>query len=397
MNVENTPQLQHYSLKRIRLAIFSFYFCQGLVFSSWASRIPDIKATFSMDDAAWGTMLFMIPIGQLCGMFFSGFIIARWGSRLILRISYPAYMLALIIIGSAANMHTLILGLIFFGVAGNFCNIGVNTQGVNVEEMYKKSIMSSFHGGWSLAGFIGSLIGLLMINLKLIPQYHYIIVSSLVLVVMMFNFKYLQPDMKKRSSGSEEEKQQRKRNKPETFLYLLGMVAFCGMLAEGSMFDWSGIYFKEVLQVSSNLVPIGFAAFMITMATGRFIADSAIRRWGRLRVVQVCGTLIFIGLLISAAIPNIVVTTIAFMIIGLGTSSIVPSIYSIAGKYTSISVSLALTIVSSISFFGFLLGPPIIGYISHATNLRYSFGLVALSGICIVLLTSKIKVFRNEG
>ncbi|NDW19537.1 MFS transporter [Dysgonomonas sp. 216] len=385
------------SLKRIRWAVFFLYFSQGLVFSSWASRIPDIKAAFAMDDATWGTMLFMIPIGQLCGMFFSGFVIARWGSSLILRIAYPAYMLALIAIGFSTNLHTLILSLILFGVAGNFCNIGVNTQGVNVENMYGKSIMSSFHGAWSLAGFVGSLIGLLMINLKLTTYNHFLIVSVLVIILILINVRYLQPDIKKsRSVENEDEKLKRRKNKPESFLYFLGLVAFCGMIAEGSMFDWSGVYFKDVLQVSSNLVPIGFASFMITMATGRFVADSAIRRWGRLRVVQVCGALIFIGLFISAVLPNIIATTIAFMIIGLGTSSIVPSIYSVAGKHTNISVSLALTIVSSISFFGFLLGPPIIGYISQATNLRYSFGIIALSGICIVLLSSKIKVFRNE-
>jgi len=394
MNTGSEPQVQQYSLKRIRWAVFIFYFCQGLIFSSWASRIPNIKATFALDDAAWGTMLFMIPIGQICGMAFSGFMVSRLGSRTIFKVAFPLYALSLLAVGFSMNLHTLTLSLIFYGVTNNFCNIAVNTQGVNVENMYDKSIMASFHGAWSLAGVAGSLLGLLMINIGLAFSWHFVITAIITMILALSNMKYLQPDFKRKDADDETDMGKKHKHKPEAFLYLLGLVAFCGMMAEGTMFDWSGIYFEDVVKVSPNLVPIGFAAFMITMATGRFFADQAIRRWGRRQVVQVCGLCIFVGMFLSAVYPNIIVTSLSFMIVGLGTSSIVPSVYSLAGKNTKISVGMALTIVSSISFLGFLLGPPLIGYISHATDLRYSYAIFALSGLGIVILASKLKVFR---
>lgn len=379
---------------RIRFAVFLLYFCQGICFSSWASRIPDIKTTLNLGDAAWGTILLMIPIGQICGMTLSGLLISRLGSKRIFPIALAGYVLALFFIGFSATEYALIISLIIFGFFGNFCNIAINTQAVTLEAAYNKPIMASFHGGWSLAGLTGAAIGLLMSALHLKPLYHFLIIGLLVLVILVINMRYLQNDLKKKKSP--EEVAAKKKNKPESFLYLLGLIAFCGMAAEGAMADWSGLYFVDVVGAPVQLAPIGLAAYMVTMATGRFVIDKATQKWGSRRVVQAGGALIATGLLLAVALPYFATTIIAFMIIGFGTAGIVPTIYSIAGQKTKISTGIALTIVSSVSFLGFLMGPPLIGYISSVTNLRYSYALIAVFGICIVVLASRMKIFRNS-
>lgn len=381
--------------KRIRLSIFAFYFSQGICFSSWASRIPDIKNLFKLDDASWGTILLMLPVGQILGMTLSGFLISKIESKKILLVSLPCYALSLLSIGCSKTELMLIVNLIMFGFFGNFCNISVNTQGILVENLYNKSIMSSFHGGWSLAGFIGSLIGLLVVNLGLSPFQHYIIVLLMVLLLILFNYKYLQLDTYKNLQKNTNFKSSINKQKPEKFLFLLGITAFCGMASEGAMFDWSGVYFEEIVKIPKNWAPLGFTSFMVMMASGRFIADHAIQKWGRQRIVQISGLLISIGLFISVAYPNIIITTLSFMIIGLGVSSIIPTIYSLSGQKTKINTGLALTIVSSIGFIGFLLGPPVIGYISDALNLKFSFAFIGVFGICIFLLSSNLKVFKE--
>lgn len=379
-------------LKRARLAIFLFYFSQGLCFSSWASRIPDIKTALNLGDGAWGTILLMIPVGQVCGMTLSGFVVSRVGSKKILPLGLLVYIISLLLVGVSANEYSLIMSLIAFGFAGNFCNISVNTQGVNVETGYGRSIMASFHGGWSLAGFVGSAIGLLMININFTPIQHYLCVAVLVISILLLNYKHLQDDVKKEKVKSDE----KKKGKPEKFLFLLGIIAFCGMAAEGAMADWSGLYFRDIVNVSDNLVPLALTAYMITMASARFLADHFTEKLGRKRMIQISGALIFTGLSLAVIYPNLLLTTIAFMIVGLGTASIVPTVYSIAGHKTKISTGAALTIVSSVSFLGFLLGPPIIGYISEISNLRVSFGLVALLAACIVIMGSKVRVLRED-
>lgn len=385
---------QQATLQRVRWAILAFYFCQGLCFSSWASRIPDIKTSLGLGDAAWGTILLMIPVGQICGMTISGLLISKVGSKKIFPIALIGYVLTLIFVGLSSTEYSLIISLIVFGLFGNFCNISVNTQAITVEASYNKPIMASFHGGWSLAGLTGASIGLLMSSLHIKPFYHFSIIAILVFITLLINKRYLQPDLKKEKSP--EEIAAKRKNKPETFLFLLGIVAFCGMAAEGAMSDWSGLYLIDVVHTPTHLAPLGLAAYMITMASGRFMIDKATQRWGRQRVLQVGGALITTGLFTAVAFPYFVTTIIAFMIIGFGTAGIVPTIYSVAGQKTRIPTSIALTIVSSVSFLGFLMGPPLIGYISQLTNLRYSYALIGLFGICIVALASMIKVLKRD-
>ncbi len=382
------------SKERARLAIFCLYFCTGICFSSWASRIPDIKTSLGLGDAAWGTILLMIPIGQICGMTISGLIISKIGSKKIFPFALIGYVLALLLVGVSASEYALILSLIIFGFFGNFCNISINTQAVTIENMYHKPIMASFHGGWSFAGLTGAAIGLLMSTLHMRPVLHFGIIGLIVLITLIINKPYLQADPKKEKDPADVAA--KKKNKPETFLFLLGTVAFCGMAAEGAMSDWSGLYLIDVVGTQKNIAPIGLAAYMVTMATGRFLIDKATQKWGRKRVLQTGGTLIAVGLFTAVALPHFVTTIIAFMIIGLGTAGIVPTIYSVAGQKTKIPTSIALTIVSSVSFLGFLMGPPLIGYISSVTNLRYSYALIGLFGICIVVLASMIKVLKRD-
>lgn len=390
--MEVTSDINIKKLKRIRFAVFVFFFSHGLCFASWASRIPDIKDGLELNDAAWGTLLLMMPIGQLLGMAFAGFIISRFGSRRVLPLAITGYVVPFVLTSLAHNEYILIIYLILFGLFGNICNIAVNTQGITIENMYTKPIMASFHGGWSLAGLTGAATGLLMTTLNLVPLHHFLIIAAIIFIAILFNYKYLQADIIKEK---EPETTEKKRVKSEKFLLLLGLVAFCGMAAEGTMLDWSGLYLKDVVKVPESLTPIGLTAYMITMMSGRFLIDKVTQKWGYRRVVQVGGILISTGFLLTVIYPHLIVTLIAFMIIGLGTAGIVPSVYSIAGKKTKISTSMALTIVSTISFLGFLVIPPIVGYISHATNMSVAYALIAISGICITLFASRIKAFKN--
>jgi len=181
-------------------------------------------------------------------------------------------------------------------------------------------------------------------------------------------------------------------SKPEGVLVKLGIIAFCSMAAEGCMFDWSGVYFREVVKAPHSLVILGYATFMVMMATGRFAGDRIIAKIGRKRTLQISGVFVFTGLMISVLLPYLVSSTIGFFIVGLGVSSVIPTIYSTAARSARTSPGMALAGVSSIGFLGFLIGPPLIGYIAQASSLQYSFAVVALFGLCVSVMVSKLKV-----
>jgi len=371
---------------QVRIAVSVFFFCQGLTFANWASRIPDIKSSLHLSEAGLGSILLALPLGQLVTMPFSGRLVTRFGSKYVLRVAVVGYVLSLTNIGLVEKPWQLALALCAFGIFGNLCNISVNTQAVHAEALYNKPIMASFHGIWSTAGFTGALIGSLMMKLDIKPYYHFWIIALFAITMMLIFNKYLLLTPTSRSASSFT-----KFKMPHGSLMLLGVIAFCCMSAEGCMFDWSGVYFKEVVKAEGSLVSLGYASFMIMMATGRFTGDRLALKFGRKKMVQLSGVLIFIGMMIAVIFPTIVMATIGFLIIGFGVSSIIPLMFSAAGKIKEVASGIAIATVSGIGFFGFLIGPPLIGYIAQLAGLQYSFAVIAVLGLGITLLINRIK------
>jgi MFS family permease len=376
-------------LVRIRWAVSFFYFAMGLCFATWASRIPNIKAALGLSDGQLGTILFALPVGQLTMMYFSGKLVTRFGSHRILPFSILMYAFSLTNLGLAQNAWQLGLGLYIFGVFGNLTNISVNTQGVYTEGLFKRTIMSSFHGMWSLAGFTGALVGLGMLALDLGTYSHFLIVAFIAFLLIAFNFKFL---IKAKESIRADKPKGFK--KPDKTLVLLGVIGFCCMASEGIMFDWSGVFFKDIVKAPGALVILGYTSFMIMMASGRFFGDALINKIGRKRMMQFSGVMISTGFFTAVIFPYLIPSTLAFMLVGLGVSTVVPTLYSIAGKHPTIPTGEALTAVSSVSFLGFLMGPPVIGYIAELSSLRFSFAFIGIFGFAIALMVSRIKAIE---
>ncbi len=376
-------------LTRIRWAVSMFYFAVGLSFATWASRIPTIKSELNLSDGQLGSILFALPLGQLTMMYFSGKLVTRLGSHRILPFSLLLYVISLTNLGLAQNAWQLALGLYVFGIFGNLTNISVNTQGIYTEGLFKRNIMSSFHGMWSLAGFTGALVGLGMLALQLSTYSHFIIVAIIGILLISFNFKYL-------IKAKEKNKIEKKKgfSKPDKTLVLLGVIGFCCMASEGIMFDWSGVFFKDIVKAPGALIILGYTSFMIMMASGRFFGDKLINKYGRKTVMKISGIMISTGFFTAVIFPYIVPSTLAFMIIGLGVSTIVPTLYSIAGKHPTIPTGEALTTVSSVSFLGFLMGPPIIGHIAELSSLRFSFAFIGIFGLFIAFLVGRINAIK---
>ena len=395
-----------YSKEHIRFAVLSFFLAQGLCFSSWASRIPDIKEIFTVNDALyWGIVLFMIPVGKFVAIPLAGYLVSKLGSRIMVQISIMGYALSLFAIGTALNIYMLGVFLFCFGVFWNLCDISLNTQGIGIERLYGRTIMASFHGGWSLAACLGALIGFIMIVSDITPFWHFTLIAALILLLTMVSRRYLQDDV-----FTAEVKEEAVEDKSEKWQYIkrlemllikLGLVGLFALVVESAMFDWSGVYFESVLQVPKSL-QIGFLVFMVMMTVGRFLANYAYRIWGKQRVLQLSGAFIFIGFFTSALLGStvdsmalkVIVNSFGFMLVGLGISSMVPTIYSLVGAKSKTPVGIALTILSSISFIGSLVAPLLIGAISQAFNMEYAYMVVGLLGLCILLMTTFSKAFR---
>jgi len=403
-----------YTDKEIHYGVLTSFLAQGLCFSSWASRIPDIKNIFAGNDALyWGFILLLIPVGKFVAIPLAGYLVSKLGSRIMVQVSIMGYGLSLFCIGLAPHIYVLGACLFCFGVFWNLCDISLNTQGIGIERLLNKTIMASFHGAWSLAACMGALIGFVMIITDTTPFLHFTIIAGIILVIVIFGRRFLQNDYDLPQSGEsvkEEVISKEKKEtpalisfikKPEMLLIKLGIVGLFALIVESAMFDWSGVYFESVLNVPKSL-QIGFLVFMVMMTVGRFSANKAYRVLGKQLVLQLSGLLIFAGFMIVALlggvfesmIVKVIINSFGFMLVGLGISSMVPTIYSLVGAKSKTPVGIALTILSSISFIGSLVAPLLIGSITQAFNMVYAYIIVGLLGLCILLMTTFSNAFK---
>ncbi|MDR2814977.1 MAG: MFS transporter [Prevotellaceae bacterium] len=375
-----------------RVSVSAFYFAQGLVFASWASRIPDIKNMLNMSASQLGSALLIIPTGEFVTMALAGYLVSKFGSRLMLIIAALTYPLALIGIGLAGSLMQLYAVLFLFGVFANLSNISVNTQAVGVERLYRRSIMGVFHGLWSMAGFVGALTGALMVALSISPTLHFAIVYALILCIALAMHRSILP--RDAHQKSIDENQQKIFTRPDRYVLVIGLIAFANMVCEGTVFNWSSIYFEQVVATSKNFVRLGYIAAMCSMTIGRFIVDRFITRFGHINVIRFGGVTIVAGLLLAVVSPSIALSTAGFLLIGAGISPTIPICYSLAGHSKKMLPGVALATVSSVSFFGLLMGPPVVGFAADAVGLRWALCIIALFGVTVVSLTFALKKQR---
>lgn len=374
------------SKRSARIAVSALFFLTGLCFASWASRIPDLQQSLGLNDAGLGSVLLALPAGSLISLPIAGVLVSRFGSRQVLIIAAITYGAVLPTLGLAGSSWELIMLLMLFGFSGNLANIAVNTQAVAVEMMYGRSIMASFHGLWSMAGFAGAAIGTAMTGLQISPFYHFLLITAIAWAIVAFTMRNMV------TQDTNLQARQPLFSRPDGYLLTLGIIALCSMICEGTMFDWSGIYFRKVINIKDGLSGAGYAAFMSTMASGRFVADRLITRLGAKRMLQISGVLTAAGLLIAVLLPYFVPAILGFMLVGAGVSAVVPLVYSAAGRSKVLSPGMALATVSTIGYLGFLFGPPLIGFVAQATSLAVSFSLIAVMGAAIAVMAMRLKI-----
>ncbi|MCY7350423.1 MAG: MFS transporter [Cytophagaceae bacterium] len=367
-----------------RTATGALFFVMGAGFASWASRIPDIQERLNLNAAQLGGILIGMPVGSLLSLLVTGALVTRLGSRTVALVTMLLYAATLPAIGWASSAWQLMAVLFVFGTCGNILNISLNTQGVGIESLWGKPILSSFHGLWSLGAMAGAAFGGLMVSQGTVPFQHFLLVGSVILASGLIAYRFMlrtdrQPDEKQPLFAL-----------PDRPLMLLGLIAFGCMLTEGAMADWSGIYYKQTLH-GLGVATTGYTAFTFTMAVGRFGGDGLAARFGIRILLQVSGLLIALGLGLALLLPIPAVVVTGFMLVGLGVASVVPLVYSVAGRSQTMSAGLALTAVSTVGYTGFLLGPPLIGFLAEAFSLRRALLVVVVLGVVITALAGRVK------
>ncbi len=362
--------------QRHRISLSTYFFLSGLCFASWASRIPTIKDFFNLNDAQLGTILLVMPLAALIGTVASGWLVSKFDSRGPLLVSFVCFALALIGISLVRTTFLLVLMLALFSIAMRVLNIAMNAQSITLQGKFDKKIIGALHGIWSLGGVVGVLFSTVMVKYTITIQNHFIIISAITIVASLFAYKFSLTNDKSTSGNK------LILGKPDVFMLYLGLLIFLAAICEGGMFDWSGIYFKEV--VKESVFTYGYLLFMICMAVSRFFLDRILDKIGMPKMYIISGLLIAIGILVAIIFPNFWTALIGFCLVGVGVSAIFPMTYILAGKSKKYSPGMAISIIGTYAIVGMFIGPPLIGYLSHAFGLKYAFLILMFCGLMLI-------------
>jgi len=360
---------------RQRIALSILFFLAGLAFASWASRIPTIKAKLDINEAQLGSILLVMPLSQIVGLPFSGWLVSKFDSRWPMTAGFIMSLISLFSISFTNSITWLTVNLFFFAFFTRIYSIAMNTQSITLGKKFEKRINGSFHGLWSLGGIAGVGITTLMVAFEVNTKIHYFIVALFSASLAILTFRYLLKQDKAPTGN------RLNFGKPDLQILLLGIIIIFAAICEGGMFDWSGLYFKEVIKV--EIFTAGYLIFMTCMALSRFVSDFIMMKVGMKKTYMISTLMMTFGMLLAILFPNFWMAMIGFSLVGLGTAAIFPMTFLLAGTSEKYSPGMAISLIATYAMIGILIGPVLIGYLAHAFSLRVSFLFLALSGFAI--------------
>jgi MFS family permease len=345
-----------------RVAVLGIFFLSGFGFASWAVRIPAVQEKLSLSEGLLGVALLSMAAGSLVSMPLAGWLVSRLGSRSVVGATALASYLALPLLALAPSLALLIVALAFAGASGGSLDVSMNAQAVAVEREHGRPIMSSFHAAFSLGGLAGAAAGGTAASLGVGVVPHLAGVAVLSMVPLVLAYRLMLPGDGGESGGPAFAR-------PTRALAGLGVISFCVLLGEGAMADWSAVYLKGTLGTGPGFAASGFAAFSAAMVAGRLLGDWLTAGFGPVALVRA-------GAAVSA--------------VGLGFSIIFPVALSAAGRAKGTSTGPAIAAVATAGYFGFLVGPPSIGFVAEAVGLGVSLYIVVALSAAIVVLAGSV-------
>lgn len=367
------------------------FFINGFTYANWVARLPRIQEHYGLDNGGIGIMLLMTAVGALLAMPFTGWVIVRYGSRQVTRVAAVLFLgwVALLPLAPATGWLT----LIFFGMglAAGTMDVAMNAQAVLVEQAYRRPIMASFHAVFSAGMMLGAACGALFTRLGVDLLPHLLIIVSAGLVLAVISSQQLVFD---RVQGPAETGNAFRW--PSRSLVGIGLIAFCCMLGEGAMADWSTNYLERVAGAGQAIAPLGLAAFSLAMMTGRFFGDYIRARLGDRRLLINSSLTATAGLMLALLLPEPTLIIAGFFLVGLGLATIVPIAYSTAGNAPGLAPGVGISMVTTIGYTGFLFGPPIIGFLADWQGLRLALALVLLLFLLMSILSARLSYGRPE-
>ena len=370
-------QLRQYS--RARVAITTAFIINGTVIGALYARIPDIKEQLDISNSALGIALLCLPLGLLFGLGFSGKQSAKRGSAPVTYYSTYALAIALLIVGPVINYYTFCLTFVLFGACLATQDVAMNSHAIVLEHEADKRYMSTFHATFSMGALAGGLLGGFFAQQKTTIMWQSAFIAMLIFLANFFvRNMFLSPDLDKHAVEGK-----KKIKRPKIFI-IVGLLGTCAAIGEGSAGDWGAILARDTFNATPFISTLPYICFSAAMVIGRLFGDRLATKYGPMNLIIGGGTIAGVGLGGGLLVGGIGGVVFGWFAAGIGLSIVVPMLFTQAGEIAKtrfegqFAPSEGVAIVSGIAYFGFLVGPPILGFLGDAIGLRWALMVPAL-------------------
>ena len=385
-------------LRHARVAVAACFFLNAVFYANLVPRLPEIKAELGLSNASLGAALAALPLGALVAALASAPLIRRFTSARVASFGLVLLGLALWAVAVAPNWPALAAVLFVAGALDAVIDVAQNAHGLRVQRLYRRSILNSFHGLWSIGAVCGGLLGSAAAGLG-IPLVVHLGASAVVFgAVALLAFRAMLPgnddadrEPEPAAPADGEPTARTGRRSAVLALTALGILAACGAFVEDAGASWSALYLRTELAAGAAAAGLGFVALQSAMTVGRLTGDRVVDRFGQRRVVQAGGALTAGGMSLALAFPSVPSTLAGFALAGLGVATLIPAVYHAADELPGLRRGTGLAVINWLLRIGFLLSPPVIGVLADATSLRVALLAVVVAGLGALLLGRALR------
>lgn len=378
-------QIQAFS--RARVAITTAFIINGAVVGSLYSRIADIKGSFNLSNSALGFALLTISIGVLIGLNFSGKQSAKRGSAPVTHWATYAVATVILAVGAANNYAVLCLGFVFFGLCLATQDVAMNSHAIVLEHESGKRYMSTFHATFSIGTLGGGIAGAYFSENNTTLMRH---MAFIAMLIFLANFLIRNWFLPASLDQHPIEGKKKKIKRPKVFL-IVGLLGTCAAIGEGSAGDWGAILARDTFNASPFASTLPYIAFSAAMVIGRLFGDRLAHKYGPMMLIIGGGLIAGVGLAGGLLVGGIGGIVFGWLAAGIGLSTVIPMLFSQAGEIAKtrfegqFAPSEGVAMVSGIAYFGFLFGPPILGFLGDQIGVRWAMMIPAALALIMAL------------
>ncbi|QRP46577.1 MFS transporter [Amycolatopsis sp. FDAARGOS 1241] len=371
--------------RRARAAVSVVFAVCGAAFATWAARIPAAQAHAGLSAGRLAVGLFGLAAGSVAALVAAGPVLTKIGSRRGVLAGATVLCAGLPLAAFAPDLVTFVGALVVLGVGNSLLDVSMNAHALRVEEEYGRPIFAGFHAFWNIGGLLGSGAGALMETWRVPLQVHFTATGAVLLLVALGAATRFLP-------GADRGQGDAAFALPSKALIPLGVIAFCGFVAEGTVNDWSAVYLREVTSATAALASLGYFGFSITMIAVRVVADRLVERHGVVPFMRTAAAVTMLGFLLVVAVPLPWFAVAGFAVVGLGVSGMVPLAWSAASRKQADAPSRAIAAVAACGYFGFLVGPVLIGALAGGIGLHWTLAVVGTIVVSVYFLAPTMRV-----